>query len=81
MYGEINGMIESDKHADEFISFMSKNADIFRQQDNDDMRRGYEKFNFKIYEYYDIQHALISDSLVITYKHKELNTEISRYNN
>ncbi|WP_156309037.1 hypothetical protein [Sphingobacterium endophyticum] len=29
VYGEINGMIESDKHADEFISFMSKNADIF----------------------------------------------------
>lgn len=76
-YGEINGTIESDKHADEFISFMSKNADIFRRQDNDDMRRGYGKSDFNIYEYYDIQHALISDSLVITYKPKELNTEIS----
>lgn len=76
-YGELNGTIESDEHADEFISFMSKNADIFKQQDNDDMRNGYEESNFNIYEYYDIQHALISDSLVITYKPKELKTEIS----
>ncbi|WP_294346885.1 hypothetical protein [uncultured Sphingobacterium sp.] len=76
-YGEMNGSIESDEQADQFISFMNQNAEIFKSQDNDSIKVGYKESNFNIYEYYDIQHALISDSLVITYKPKVLVKQIS----
>lgn len=76
-YGELNGQIDSDDKANEFIAFMKKNAQIFDSQNNKEMREGYQDSNFDLYKYYDVQHALVSDSLIITYKPREFDEKIN----
>jgi hypothetical protein len=71
-YGEITKKIKNDKEAEEFISFMKANEKILTEQSSDSVKSDYSKDpTFNLYEYYDIEVAFISDSLVINYKPKE----------
>ncbi|MDD7886633.1 hypothetical protein [Flavivirga sp. 57AJ16] len=75
-YGNINGNITNENEAKDFIKFMQSNVSIFIKQDNDGKKKIYENQEFDLYKYYDIQTALVSDSLIINYLPKEVNEEI-----
>lgn len=70
-YRDINGSINCDEKAQEFISFMEANKQIFGLTDSDEVRKRYEKDKiFDLYKYYEIRSCFVSDSLIITYKPK-----------
>ncbi|WP_445360515.1 hypothetical protein ACJJIL_18995 [Microbulbifer sp. EKSA005] len=72
-YRDINGAIQNEESAREFIDFMLSNREIFEIQNSEGIKQRYrDDLQFNLYEYYDIQHAFISDSLVITYYPKEV---------
>jgi hypothetical protein len=72
-YREINGNINSEEKAKEFIAFMELNRKIFEFTDSEDIKAKYAKDEFfNLYKYYDIQSAFVSDSLIITYHPKEV---------
>lgn len=72
-YREINGSINSEEKAKEFIAFMEVNRKIFEFTDSEEKKEKYAKDEFfNLYKYYDIQSAFVSDSLIITYHPKEV---------
>lgn len=72
-YRDINGAIDSDDKAEEFVSFMQANREIFSATDSQSVRDQYAKNNgFDLYKYYEISSCFVSDSLIITYKPKEV---------
>jgi len=72
-YRDINGAIDSDDKAEEFVSFMQANREIFSATDSQRVRDQYAKNNgFDLYKYYEISSCFVSDSLIITYKPKEV---------
>lgn len=72
-YREINGSINSEEKAKDFIAFMQVNRKIFEFTDSEEKKEKYapDEF-FNLYKYYDIQSAFVSDSLIITYHPKEV---------
>lgn len=71
-YREINGSINNEEKAKDFIKFMDTNKSIFEFTDSEKIKRTYKNKNFDLYNYYDIQKAFVSDSLIITYYPKEV---------
>ena len=72
-YREINGSINSEAKAKEFIAFMETNRKIFEFTDSEEKKEKYAKDEFfNLYKYYEIQSAFFSDSLIITYYPKEV---------
>ncbi|WP_425254425.1 hypothetical protein ACPJXG_12355 [Janthinobacterium sp. NFX145] len=72
-YRDINGSIESDKVAMDFISFMDANKKILDLADNKETKEKYAKNeHFNLYKYYEISSCLVSDSIIITYKPKQV---------
>lgn len=72
-YRDINGAIDSDEKSEEFMSFMQANKEIFSATDSQEVRERYAKNNeFDLYKYYDLSSCFVSDSLIITYKPKEV---------
>ncbi len=67
-YREINGQINDDKKADEFLEFMKSNEKIFEDQNNIEIRKSHSSGAFNLYKYYEIQTTFVSDSLIINYK-------------
>lgn len=81
-YRDINGSIDSDASAHEFISFMETNAKILDFTNAPHVVEQYKNNKeFNLYGYYDVSHCFVSDSLIVTYKPKETaepdNPEIS----
>ncbi|MEO2072959.1 MAG: hypothetical protein ABGW99_16630 [Zunongwangia sp.] len=76
-YGALNSKINNIETADKLLKFMNFNSKIFSSQDNDYMKEEYAKNSFNLYEFYEIQVLLISDSLVINYFPKEIKRNIS----
>lgn len=71
-YREINGSIDSDASAHEFISFMETNRKIIDFTNAPHIVERYKNnTQFNLYEFYDISHCFVSDSLIVTYKPKE----------
>lgn len=48
-YREINGSINSEEKAKEFIEFMETNKKIFEYSDSDEIRERYKKIRHSIY--------------------------------
>lgn len=77
-YRDINGSINSEEKAKEFISFMDASRKIFELTDSKEKREQYAKDeHFNLYKYYDIQNSFVSDSLIITYQPREVEENIS----
>lgn len=74
-YSDINGSIDSDDKAKDFISFMSNNKLLLEMVDDSvESRIRFAKDTvFNLYKYYDIKKAFVSDSLIITYIPKHVN--------
>ena len=71
-YREVNGSISSDKNAGDFIVFMETNKNILDFSNRDEVKDRYAADEFNLYEYYDIDSCFVSDSIIITYKPKEV---------
>ncbi|GLR65107.1 hypothetical protein [Marinospirillum insulare] len=72
-YRDINGAINSEAKAKEFISFMEDNKGGLDFSNRSEVKEQYKKDkSFDLYLYYDVQHAFISDSLIITFTPKEV---------
>lgn len=67
-YREINGKINSDKEANDFLDFMKSNEKIFNDQNNPEIINLYQTESFDLYKYYEIQTTFVSDSLIINFK-------------
>lgn len=67
-YRDINGEINSEELAMNFVSFMEENKSIFVFQDNPYVSKVYEEDDqFNLYEFYDVKYAFVSDSLILTF--------------
>ncbi len=71
-YGALNNKINNIEKANKLLEFMDTNVKIFQSQDNDYIKQTYSEKEFDLYRFYDIQVALISDSLIINYFPKEI---------
>ena len=72
-YRDINGAINTEAKAKEFISFMEDNKAGLDFTNRLEVKEKYKKDeSFNLYMYYDVQHAFISDSLIITFSPKEV---------
>lgn len=71
-YRDVNGAICSDKDAEEFIEFMEANKNILDSSNRDEVKERYKRDEFNLYEFYDVHSCLVSDSIIITYKPKEV---------
>tara|TARA_R110002049_G_C9032115_1_gene552088 strand:- start:26 stop:961 length:936 start_codon:yes stop_codon:yes gene_type:complete len=72
-YRDINGAINSETKAKEFIAFMEENKAGLDLTNRPEIKQQYKKDKtFDLYMYYDVQHAFISDSLIITFSPKEV---------
>ncbi len=71
-YREANGAICSDKDAEEFITFMETNKKILDYSNRSEVQECYKEDEFDLYEYYDIHSCFVSDSIIITYKPKDV---------
>ena len=67
-YREINGKINCDKEANDFLDFMKSNEKIFNDQNNPEIINLYQTESFDLYKYYEIQTTFVSDSLIINFK-------------
>lgn len=75
-YRDINGGIKSDENADAFIEFMKTNELFMDGPNSQAVKDRYAKDDFDLYKYYDVQHAFVSDSLIYTFKPREIDEEI-----
>lgn len=72
-YRDINGSINSDESAQKFMEFMDDNRKIFDFTNAPHVVDKYKRNNeFNLYSFYEISHCFVSDSLIITYKPKEV---------
>lgn len=72
-YRDINGSINSEAKAKEFISFMEDNKNGLDFLNSPEVKEKYKKDKiFDLYMYYNVQHVFISDSLIITFTPKEV---------
>lgn len=71
-YRDMNGEINNEEQAREFIDFMEENKKIFDSQNSKEIKARYEKdVQFNLYDFYKIKYAFVSDSLIVTYYPKE----------
>lgn len=67
-YREINGAINTEDAALDFINFMETNRKIFDFQNKIAIEKTYKNNDqFNLYEFYDIQYAFVSDSFILTF--------------
>ncbi|MEZ8493486.1 hypothetical protein AB6C81_14705 [Vibrio splendidus] len=72
-YRDINGEINTEEKAKEFVDFMNLNKQLFDFSNSDSVKKRYEKDDqFNLYEFYDVKYSFISDSLVINLYPKDV---------
>ena len=72
-YRDINGAINSEAKAKEFIAFMEENKASLDFSNRDEVKEKYKSDKvFDLYMYYDVQYAFISDSIIITFSPKDV---------
>ncbi len=76
-YRDVNGSICSDEDAKDFVEFMEINRSILDFSNRTEVKERYKKDEFDLYKYYDIDSCFVSDSIIITYKPKEVDESIS----
>ena len=71
-FKKLNTAVTSDESAQELLEFMVTNRDLLVEYEKA-MVQGYQdKSGFNPYEWYDVKSACISDSIVVTFKPKEV---------
>lgn len=76
-YRATNGSISSDEGAIDFVEFMEANRKILDFSNRTEVKEQYKKDEFDLYKYYEISSCFVSDSIIITYKPKEIDESIS----
>ncbi|KQA95713.1 hypothetical protein CGT92_18800 [Vibrio metoecus] len=77
-YRDINGSINSEDSAKEFVSFMEENKALFDFQNDDYFVKRYKQNSqFDLYEFYEVKHAFVSDSLILTFYPKEVESLVN----
>ncbi|WP_323897864.1 hypothetical protein [Aeromonas allosaccharophila] len=77
-YRDINGSINSEESAKEFVSFMEENKALFDYQNDDCFVERYKNNSqFDLYVFYEVKHAFVSDSLIITFYPKEVESLVN----
>ncbi|WP_157925777.1 hypothetical protein, partial [Escherichia coli] len=67
-YREINGSINTEDAAQDFVNFMEMNKGIFDIQNNKIIEDSYKHSEqFDLYQFYDIKYAFVSDSFILTF--------------
>lgn len=70
-YRDINGDICTKEDAEKFISFMELNKELLDSTNSKIKQASYKLSGwFDLYEFYDIKHAFISDSIIISFEPK-----------
>ncbi|ATN00845.1 hypothetical protein ACLIX2_08005 [Proteus cibi] len=73
-YREINGAINTEGAAQDFVNFMLMNKSIFDIQNNKTIENSYKHSEqFNLYQFYDIKYAFVSDSFILTFYPLEVN--------
>ncbi|MBR9754746.1 hypothetical protein H2O77_02455 [Cobetia sp. 4B] len=73
-YSQLNGKVVNEEKADALISFMNRLQEHLEiSLDNNILRNGYKGQAFNFFEFYSVEYACISDSMVITFVPKEVN--------
>ena len=73
-YRDINGSINTEAAAQDFVNFMGVNKGIFDIQNNkaiEDVYKHSDRFN--LYKYYAVKYAFVSDSFILTFYPIEVN--------
>lgn len=77
-YRQHNGGINDDKKAIDFIAFMEEVKEVvYKSTDNQILRDGYKGQSFNFYDYYHVEFACISDSILISFVPKEFSWKVS----
>lgn len=72
-YRQINGSIKNDKDAQDFLAFMQSNSAVFAAMNGEPAQAIYAgNKEFDLYKYYEVTAAFISDSMIITFKPKDV---------
>lgn len=67
-YREINGSINTEAAAQDFVNFMEVNKGVFDNQNNKTIEDNYKHSDqFNLYQFYDIKYAFVSDSFILTF--------------
>lgn len=71
-FKKLNTAVTSDEQAQELLAFMTSNRDVLVGHEQA-LAQGYQgTTGFNPYEWYDVKSACISDSIVVTFKPKEM---------
>ncbi|TMP88543.1 hypothetical protein CWC05_03680 [Pseudoalteromonas ruthenica] len=72
-YRDVNGAINTEEKAKEFVAFMENNREGFNLTNGEEVKKQYvNDRTFNLYEWYDIKYAFVSDSLILTFYPKEV---------
>lgn len=74
-FKKLNSSVTTDEQAQDLIAFMTSNRDILLGHEQA-LAQGYGRTNgFNPYDWYDVKSAFISDSIVVTFKPKDVPEE------
>lgn len=72
-YRDINGSIKNDEDAKSFMDFMESNSHVFDAMNGPGIQAMYqENQEFDLYRHYEVASCFVSDSMMITFKPKEV---------
>ncbi|MDH1869267.1 hypothetical protein N5D83_21020 [Pseudomonas chengduensis] len=74
-FKKLNSSVANDEQAQELIKFMTTNRDVLTQHETYVEQYYKQDGEFNLYEWYDIKSAFISDSIVVTFKPKDVDRE------
>lgn len=78
-YKDLNDNVSSEDEAKELIEFVNSNDKILEFSNSDAIVQSYSKDPvFNLYDYYDVQHAIVSDSIVISFVPKLIKNGINK---
>ncbi|SEO71951.1 hypothetical protein [Pseudomonas sp. ok266] len=74
-FKKLNSSVTTDEHAQELIKFMTTNRDVLVQLEASIEQRYKQDKVFNLYDWYEPKSAFISDSIVVTFKPKNVEWE------
>lgn len=74
-FKKLNSSVTTDEQAQELIKFMTTNRDVLVQIEANTLQYYNQNKVFNLYEWYELKSAYISDSIVVTFKPKEVDWE------
>ncbi|MGG5288685.1 hypothetical protein [Pseudomonas shirazensis] len=71
-FKKLNSAVRSDEQAQDLLDFMTGNREVLLELEAGVEQRYKQDLFFNLYEWYDAKSAFISDSIVVTFKPKEV---------